>query len=383
MRMASEFLYVAGAGLAVLIVGGVLAGFVAEAPQDGAAAGEPIFSEDLGTVGEINSSDRRIEFDPVTVVEQSPNATVLERSSVRASANVMGASSEVVEFEARSPQRSYISFVPAESSAPSDLVIEVNGEELSVPDYTAGERVTIPTDGVQDGDNVLRVAARSPGLAVWRSPSYDLQNFRVVVTSEANARVVMPFRAYGYEIDGFDRGELQFSTGDPANIDASEALKVAINGNTIMERNAIDRIAPYRTQFSQTATDLHAGENTISFFTEGTASYELEDIRMWLYFYAGARRRTVVRSFNLTGDEYGRLGSDNGRINVFVQSATHRRPVTVQLPDQQFTRTLGSGQNTFTFGQDAVEPGQNQFQISTDGSYVISNFTVGIADGQD
>lgn len=377
--MASEFLYVAGAGLAILIVGGVLAGFVAEAPADGETTGDFIFSEDLGTIGTINATSRSpIDSRDVTVEQGEPNTTAATRNEVHVGANVLGASTETMTFQAEDPRRAYIRFIAAESSAPSDLVITINGEEVTVPDYAPGERVTVSSDAVERGENVVRFTARQPGLALWKMPAYTLQDVEVVVDDRGSEMVILPFRAYDYEVAGFDRGELTFSVTQDAT--SSAPLVAAINGNTIMERSPIKRALPYTDTFSANLTGLAPGENVLSFRTSADASYPLENVRLTLFFFATDQQRTISRTVDLSGAEYDRVGDDSGRIIVDVDRVMLARPVTIELGDATFSRVLTGGENTFSFGQDDVQRGENTLSIATDGSYQVGNFTITTAE---
>lgn len=377
--MASEFLYVAGAGLAVLIVGGVLAGFVAEAPagQDGQAS-EFIFAEEIGTVGAINATSRTpVEGWNPSVTRGEPNATAAERGRIHVGANVLGASADIIEFEATRPERAYIRFVAAEASSPDSLVITVNGERLDLPDFEPGEEVAVSTDAVQQGTNIVRVTADTPGLAFWQMPAYTLRNVNVIVQDPANAAAYRPFRAFDYEVAGFDRGELRFSVTE--DVTATEPLVATINGNEIMTRTPISRALPYTVEFSANGTGLAPGENVLSFTTTGDADYTLDNVRLTLYYFASDRRRTVTRTVDISSDDYSRLGTENGRITVDVDRVMLARQATVRLGNATFTRELTGGPNTFRFGRDDVTQGENELSLSTPGSYRISNVTVGIA----
>ncbi len=378
--MASEFLYVAGAGLAILIVGGVLAGFVAEAPDStGEVSGDFIFSEELGTIGTINATSRTpIDGWDATVTRGEPNRTAVERGRIHVGASILGASADIMEFEATAPRRVYIRFVAAEASSPEDLEITVNGEQVDIPDFEPGDEVTLSSDAVEEGTNVIRVTARNPGLAFWKMPGYTLRNVDVIVDDRANEAALRPFRAFDYEVAGFDRGELRFSITEDVN--ATEPLVASINGNEVMRRTAITRALPYTATFSANGTGLTPGENVLSLRTSGDADYRLENVRVTLYYFATDRQRTVTRTVPLSSSDHGRIGEDGGRIIVDVDRVMLRRPATIRFGDATFERELNGGENTFTFGQDDVESGDNELSISTSGSYQIRNFTITTAE---
>ncbi|MDY6776768.1 MAG: hypothetical protein SVQ76_01520 [Candidatus Nanohaloarchaea archaeon] len=378
--MASEFVYVLVAGLTILVVGGVLAGFAGQTGTIPAESGEAIFSADIGTIGAIQSTSRSVDFGDV-VVERNPlNATAKTREEVSVGSSVLGASAEIVEFEAVKPRKAYISFVPSKSSSPENLVIEVNGERLQVPDYAAGERVTVSTSNVKQGANTVRITAKKPGAAFWSTPSYTLQNFKIIVEDRANSQVIEPFRVYDYEASGFDRGELRFSVTE--DVRAAEPLKIEINGNTVMERTVIKRALPYTVQFTKARTGIEAGENVLSLSTTGESRYVVDNLRMTLYYYAGTQERTVTRSFSLSPQEYREISDKGGRIRFEVEEVNLANPLTVSLPNREFTVNPTKGNNTISFGRSAVKEGKNSLTISTDGSYRISDFVISTVSDQ-
>ncbi len=377
--MASEFIYVLGAGLTVLVLGGLLAGFAGDvSPGDGETVEEPVFQESIGTIGEIQASSRTVSFGDLTVEDSSPNTTATTRDAVRVGSNVLGSSTEIIEFNAQRPRKAYISFIPSRSASPEDLVVELNGEEMEVPDYETGERVTLSSDNVEKGSNVVRIAAREPGLAVWKMPAYTLENFEVTVNDRGNSQVLKPFRAYPYEVEGFDRGEIRFSVTE--DVVSTEPLRIDINGDTILDRKTIKRPRPYTQTFFSNTTALTAGENVLALRTSGDASYTVDNLELTMQFIAGETRRSVTRNFELSGSDYDSIGEDNGRVHLQVDRVILERPVTVHLNNRSFTRSLTPGTNTFKFGQEAVSEGDNSFRMTTEGSYRLTSVNISIAD---
>ncbi len=376
--MASEFVYVLAAGLTVLVVGGVLAGFADSSVSQGdgvdADADAPVMSASLGTIGTIEATSRTVQFGDVTVQARSRTSEVASRDTVTVGSNVFGASTERLTFEAEQDGKAHIAFTPSSATSPENLVVTVNGERVQVPDFTTGEEVTI-TVSIPAGENTVAFSAERPGSRVWRTPSYTREGVAVDVTAP---RLVRPFRAYDYEIRGFDRGELRFSLTE--DVIRDEPLEIQMNGNTVFSQTPVKRALPYTTTFFSNTTGLSAGENVLSISTGGRSSYPLDNLQVTLYFFAGTQQRTVVKEFDLRPAEYRKLGADNGRLTLTVDRVTLRRPVTVQLPNATFTRTLDAGENTFTFGQQAVTEGPNQVTVATDGSYRIPEMTVSVQD---
>lgn len=376
--MTSSFVYVLGAGLAIFMVGGIMAGYVADTGGTGATAGDAVLSEPLGTIGGgTQSSDRYVvENDDFLVQRQSPNATEISGRTVRASNSATGSSSGVVEFETFQPRQGWISFVPTEASSPDNLVLTLNGERLDVPAFEVGNRVVIPVDdALKQGTNTLHVSAKGVGWQVWRSNSYTLQNLQVTVSDTRNEREVIPFRVFDYEVNGFDYGQITYSITEEAVRD--QPLKVAVNGNVVSERLPVKRASPYRVRFFANQTGLHAGENTVSFFTAGNSEYPLSSVDVHLFFYAGTQRSTVVRDFNLSKGRYNNLDTDSGgQVTFFVERVLVDRPMTISLTNQSFQVNPTTGTNTVTFGKNAVVAGDNTVRVATDGAYRISSFNI-------
>ncbi len=380
--MASEFVYVLAAGIAILVVGGVLAGLTDEVGvggPDGDTVGRQLASYSPGTIGAIDSTSRTLQFGDVTVADESPNVTAATRGTVSVSSSVLDSSTETVTFESQSPQRVFISFTPSQAADPDSLIITVNGEAVDIPDFEVGEPVTISAESVQSGRNSIVFRAEDPGAAFWRRPSFTLDDVEVVVEDAANAGTVETFRAYQYEVEGFDRGELRFSVTE--DVVRDEPLRIQINGNTVVERSPVTRALPYTATFSANETGISAGENVLAVRTGGDSRYTLDNLQMTLYFFAGTERRTVEREFQMPPSTYRNLGDDGGNITIEVDRVGLQRPVTIELGNATFTRTLDVGENVIRFGQSDVGKGTNTVRISTDGSYRVPRITVSAADG--
>lgn len=381
--MASEFVYVLVAGVAILVVGGVLAGVADDGgfgvgTTDDTAEGRPLLSFSPGTIGSIDATSRTIQVGDVTVAAGSPNVTAVTRDELTASANVLGSSPATLTFEAGSPRKAYISFVPAKAAAPDNLVVTVNGDPVEIPDFQVGEPVTVTVGDLQSGRNSIVVRAEDPGMAFWRTPSYTLQDVKVVVEDASKTGVVKPFRAYSYEVRGFDRGEIRFSVTE--DVVRQHPLRILINGNTVFNRAPVKRALPYTTEFFANTTGLTAGENVLAVRTSGDSRYRLDNLQMTLYFFAGTQRRTVQNEFQIPPSTYRDMGEESGRITIDVDSATLQRPVTLELGNATFTRTLNTGENVIRFGKEDVTKGTNTLRISTDGSYRIPAVSVTVAE---
>ncbi len=372
-------MYVLMAGLAIFVVGGLLAGYAEEGGIGTGQTGDAIFSEALGVVGGTGDAAPRtaVELSDVTVEPRAPNRTVVSGETVTTRSSITGGTSGIVEFSAEQPETAYISFVPTQAADPDQLTVTVNGASVDVPAVETGQRVRLSvTDALQAGNNIVEFRAEQPGVAgFWKRPQYTLENVEVVLHDRSHSRVVEPFRVYDYEITGFDHGEISYSVTEDAV--ATRPLRVAINGRPVMDRYPQPRAAPYTATFFANSTGLHPGENTISFSTAGDARYTLQNARVTLTFYAGTQRRTVVRDFNLSGSQYGRLSSDGGGVmRFYVERILQPAPVEFGLTNRSYTRQPTAGTNTITFGKNAVVKGQNTLRISTTGSYRISQFNV-------
>lgn len=378
----SEFLYVVIAALGILVAGGIFGGFAMEGGVGpGQVSSQGIFFEHIGTIGaaaDVEPTSRNVDLGSFTVEETSPNATAYETDALTIRNSAFSESSETIEFDAFRPQKAYLSFIATRVSSAENFILRVNGEQVPVQQIDTDRRVTIPIDGdlLRQGSNVIRLEATDPGLALWRSHEFALENVRVTLNDLQNAGAVKPFRVSDSVIRGFDHGEIRFFV--TRDVFQDEPLQVRINGQHVATRTPIKRAMPYTLPFFANTTGLSAGENVLTFSTGGESVYPMQNVQLQLYYYGTSEERTTIRDFKISPAQYNALGNDDrhGQISFNVEKILLDRPLSIQLPNKSYMFMPKPGENMHTFDQQDIGKGENQIRLSTAGSYRITNFNV-------
>lgn len=384
----SEFVYVVVGAIGLLVIGGVLAGFAPQAATSGeAVTGESLFFEQIGTVGalqDVDSTSRVINLGDFTVEEQSPEKTMYTEDELVVQNGFRSQSTELIEFDAFRPLGAELSFVQTSGTDPANLIVTVNGKPVAVPSYETGQRATIhiPADVLQQGANTILLEAEDPGYAVWRNNRFVFRNVELVLNDLEHSQTLVPFRAFDYEVNGFDRGELTFSVGEGTV--ESQDLLIAINGNQIQPESfdPSKRALPYEITFFANTSGVRFGENVLSFKTTGDAVYDLETASLKLFYFATNQQRTVVRDIDISEVAYRALGKkkNRGRVSFDVERVFVPGEFRMQFGNKTWTFNPTPGENVRTFDQDDVETGANELRLSTDGSYRITDFNMTIVE---
>lgn len=380
----SQFVYVVVGATAILVAGGLFAGFAPQAPgADIPGEGESLFFEQIGTVGALvdaEPSTRDIRLGNFVVEERSPNSTAFQQDEIRVRNTAFGEEEATVTFDAFRPQKAYFRFISTRATSPEHLIMTVNGEQIPVPDFQHDTRATIPIDEqyLEQGENVIRISVRDPGWAFWQRPAFVFEDVQLVLNDLEHREVMMPFEAFDYEVEGFARGELQFAVQDATIRD--EELDIRMNGNPVTSRLPVQRAEPYTINFFANTTGLRFGENVLSFRTSGDSQYPLSNVRLSLIYHAQTERHTVLRDIDITEQQYDALGRDDreGRISFDVDRIFVERPLTVEFGEMSTDFTPSPGENTRTFDQEHLHPGENEMRLATDGAYRINDFNVSI-----
>lgn len=378
----SNFVYVMAAGVALFVLGGVIAG-VTDIPSvdgtpDETETDDAIFATEIGVVGTVEQDFRVKSFDDVNVSYQSPTTTVAQQDELRLTRGAFDeGETEFVSFEAQEPESLTVSFSVAQARPYGDLIVTLNGEEERRIQPEAGRTEEVTFENVTEGENTILMELEGPGYRFWSSTMYDLRDFEVTVEDMAVRKNTKTFRVYEYEWDGFDTGEVRFDV-DSAIREAP--LTIEINGNQIYERSPVDRALAESTSFTREGTGLSPGENTISFYSQPGAQYQLSGTEMELQFFGSPAQRTVTEEFQLPEAAYRRLGDQQGKISFDVERIGLSREVTVTLNDREYTVTPDSGTNDLFFERGDVSQGTNELSFTTDGNYEISELRVDVGD---
>lgn len=376
----SNFVYVMAAGVALFVLGGVIAGVTDVPSVDGTEPGETedeaLHTTEIGVIGTMEQDFRVKSFGAVNVSYRSPTKTVDQRDELQLSRGAFDAGdSEFISFEAQQPENMTVSFSVAQARRYGDLVLTLNGNEERTVQPEPGRSHEVTFSNVTKGTNNLLIELEGPGYRFWSSTMYDLRDFEVTVEDMAVQRNTKTFRVYEYEWDGFDTGEVRFNVESATR---EHPLQIDINGNQIYEASPIDRALTEDTSFTREGTGLSPGENTISFYTQPGAQYQLDSAELEIQFFGSPAQRTVTKEFQLPQNEYRRLGEEQGRLSFDVERIGLEREVTVELNDRSYTLTPDSGTNHLYFGRDNVSAGANEISFTTDGNYEISELRVDV-----
>lgn len=374
----TNFAYVLMAAVAVLVVGGVIAG-VSDAPGINVQGDDTdegaVYSEDIGVIGNISYSSRTIDLGDVDVEYSSPNRTVATQDSVTVSASTFeDPQTKLFRFSSPSPETLYVTFSVSSTGDSGELELVLNGQTAATVSPEAGTTRTVALDNLTAGDNTLLLRATSPGYAFWRSSRFDLQDVELTVTDDAASKVVLPFRVYDYEVQNFDVGTLRFTVGETVR---QSALVAKVNDYTVYEGRPNQRVLPYEREFSATRTSLSAGENVLTFQTQPGSNYALSNVQLELSAYDTTQRRVVTETVSVPRVDYELMAEqDGGRITFTVEKVNVQKPMTITFGDAEFELTPGGGEQTLYFDKSAISSGENQLEISTTGNYEIQNFKI-------
>jgi len=374
----TNFAYVLMAAVAVLVVGGVIAG-VSDAPdinlQGTDTAEDAVYSEDIGVIGNISYSSRTVDLGDVDVEHSSPNTTVATADSVTVSASTFeDPQTKLFRFASRSPETLYITFSVSSMGDSGELEFVLNGQTAATVSPEAGTTRTVALENLTAGDNTLLLRATSPGYAFWRSSRFDLQDVELTVTDDTATKAVLPFRVYDYEVQNFDVGTIRFNVEEAVRQDA---LVAQINGYTVYDGRPSQRVLPYDREFSATKTSLSAGENVLTFQTQPGSNYALSNVQLELSAYDTTSRRVITETVSVPRVDHELMADqDGGRITFDVETVNVQKPMTITFGDAEFDLTPSGGEQTLYFDKEGISRGDNELEISTTGNYEIQNFRI-------
>lgn len=381
----SNFAYVLMAATALFVVGGLIAG-VSDTPSlqtvdsDEASEKGVLFSKDFGNIGNVSFSSRTLPDGlpwQIDVEYTSPNKSVASYNQLEMSRGAFSdEESELVNFEAQEPKALYVEFAVEEARPYGEMLFILNGHTERRLTPTVGKSYSVKLTNFSAGKNTLLLATEGPGYRFWSSTMYQLRDVRVFVKDEAVRKHTQSFRIFEYELDNFDQGTVQFKV---ENTKATAPLRVEINENLVWEGSPIPRASPYERTFSKAEHELRPGENTISFYSEPGAEYDITDAILTLDYYSTIYQRTVEEDFEVSQVKYQLFRGDRkGRISFNVDSIGVNRPITLELNNRTYEFTPEGGQNVLEFAKEDIRPGTNTVRITTSGSYEISDFRVQI-----
>lgn len=375
----SNFVYVMAAGVALFVLGGIIAGVTDIPAVDTGETAEGdggLFSTEIGVIGTVEQDFRVVDFGDINVSYRSPTKTVDQQDELRLIGGAFDeGDTKFVSFDVQDPEDLTMSFSVAQARPYGDLIVTLNGEEERTLQPEAGRTHEVTFSNVTEGTNNILMEVEGPGYRFWSSTMYDLRDFEVTVDDMAVRRNTKTFRVYEYEWDGFDTGEIRFDIDEAVR---EYPLVIEINGNQVYEASPIDRALTENTSFTRDGTGLSLGENTISFYSQPGAEYQLTGTELDIQFFGSPAQRTVTEEFQLPEDAYRRLDEELGKISFDVNRIGLDREVMVELNDREYTVDPSTGTNDLMFTRDDVSQGTNELSFTTDGNYEISEVRIDV-----
>ncbi|MDY6777416.1 MAG: hypothetical protein SVU32_02015 [Candidatus Nanohaloarchaea archaeon] len=377
----TDFTYVALGATALFVIGGLIAGMTdapgagVETPGDNASV-KMLFEKEIGVIGDLNETPRTV-FGPQTIeVEyRSPNKTVMQTDSLTIRKGGFGEpNAKIINFDAMRPEALYVTFTVAGSNPSGDLIFKLNGhtEKRFRPDE--GRTYTVKLTNFSAGRNTLFITTEDTGYTFWSPTKYALRDVKVQVKDMAVRKNTKTFIMYPYQLPGFKRGTIEFFVRESPT--ATAPLKIDINGNMVMERSPVKRNLPYTTQFSKAGTDLHPGENTISFYTKPGASYTLSTVTATVEYFVTTQTRQVSDTFTIPLVTYRLMGADAAQIRFDVEAVNVPGQMRIQVNNKTYTLQPGVGTRTIQVSKEVLQQGENEVRLTTSGSYKIKNFRI-------
>jgi hypothetical protein len=229
--------------------------------------------------------------------------------------------------------------------------------------------------------NIIEISTSSPGWKFWSSSFYYMDRLKFGINYFGNQEKHESFTVYENELQNFKRGEVNLYVG---NAEGDGDLIIDINGHRVYKGRIMGQLIQ---PFQIFDVGLVRGVNTISFFTERGANYNIEDAELIItHTETGQKTRSV--SFNIDSSKYQKLKTKKGTIEFYILDSNYLGSLLVTITDSAGVRhptqtiqsySIGQLQNIL-FDSTYVRVGKNTvtFEASGEGSFVLSNFKVNV-----
>jgi hypothetical protein len=268
-----------------------------------------------------------------------------------------------------------------DTNSGGNLVIKFNDQVIFDQKVQTGE-VNVPIDkSYLKSYNIIEISTSSPGWKFWSSSFYYMDRLKFGINYFGNQEKHESFTVYENELQSFKRGEVNLYV---ENAEGDGDLIIDINGHRVYKGRAIGQLVQ---PFQIFDVGLVRGVNTISFFTEKGATYEIEDAEVIItHTETGQKTRSV--SFNIDSSEYQKLKTKRGAIEFYILDSNYLGSLLVTITDSAGVRHATQTIQSYSIGQlqsvmfdsSYVRVGKNTvtFEASGEGSFVLSNFEVNV-----
>lgn len=377
-----EFGYVVLAGTAIFLIAGIIAGLPNLQVEEDLES-KVFFSEDFGSVGNVNTSFRRIRLPDMTIGSTRGNKTVEYIEEVELKNGFTSNKDRTIQFNAEDPKKAYLSFEVYNTNLYGTLDVYANGEKVISSKMMTGitPELTIKGENLKKGENVIEIKAGSPGLKFWAPNTYILKDVTLKANDYGRFELSKSFRVFEYEMRGFSRGQVKFFVEESIR---ENDLNVEINGRNVYKDKPMKRPLPYKIRFFANHTQLRPGENHLRIWSENGSEYNLDNSDLKIFYYGAPERTTIQRDFEISDSQYRALQSEENRgVMKFKGKVYVPDKLEISMENETFNFYPETGENKFYFNQTAVKEGTNSLRLETEGSLEIQNFKVMVQENEE
>lgn len=258
-----------------------------------------------------------------------------------------------------------------------DLIIYVNNQRIRSLKPTLGEiSIQMKKEYLKE-NNEIEIRAGSPGWKFWVTNIYEIAELKFGINIYGIQEKLSSFDVTKSQIENFKLARLEFELHD---YNAAGDLIIKINNNIVYE--GIPQKF-FSKDFSLEDLGLVEGINTVSFYTELDAFYEIDDARLTI-IHTSKGYKSISKSFSVSESDYNRLREGGvGLIKFNIQKIENPGTLQITILDSHgykheiIFQQFSTGLNEVRFGKNSVKPGTNVVTFSSiDGTFYISDIKV-------
>ncbi len=366
--MAQEF-------AAVLLSGLVIFGLAFVASQEfNFSSDQPdkvVFAEhSFGKVGDAKPDSRTVGFGDFSVGEGRGDVLVDRRNREDIDASFLDSDKVWIGYNATQPRGGKVTFEVLGREGGGAVYVNVNGEDVFKEQLVSGgtPEIEIPNSALKTGDNTIVIGTTSGGI--FSSSEYVIEDIKVWVNDRRFHDYINTFKVYGYEVEDFVEGRLNFNIRSAVK---PEPLEVWINDRNVYTLSRVR--GREQVDVNPENADLNPGLNVIKFETDGEAKYEVENAQLTLRYLGATERKTLSLDFEAKDSELNFAGSEETREYVSFEYQNllgSPRSMVLELNGNSHPLTPQNGENTVELSSDEFDS-QNTLVIKSNGTYQMNN----------
>ena len=342
-----------------------------------------LYEGTIGAVGVVTENFRNIPIADFEVGYTVGDKTLANEDEITIENGWFRQNLKELTFSGKDVQKMVILFDVSDMNNYGNLTVKLNGNILHTNITLPGE-YRFESETVEE-TNTITIDATSSGSRFWAPTTYDLNNLKIVVESYGVQTKIIPFEVYNYESAGWSRGTFSFYVEDAIK---NNPLYVELNGYKIYEDKPIASEKVYEQKFTQIATKLKTGENTLKVSSGKDSKYTLKSPELTLFFYSSGEAVSKSKTFDVDRYIIYLMESSinvTGRINVTVNEAPVDTGLTMNLNDKTYhVDSVGANETiSLPFILEDIHEGKNTISFSTYGTYKLGDAVVEIIDGRD